>query len=258
LPNERLLQFDRQANLSIPDNNPAGISDSIHVTEIATVLSVKVDVVIKHSYRGDLMVQLLGPDSTIVTLFGRTSPSLDSKDDLIATFTQDNVPQLSNLAGKNSQGHWTLRVSDLAAADLGELLSWNLILGLSSRQSEWSVSPGLHLPDNDPIGVTSEIEVDTVGTLRNIQVEVDITHTYRGDLSVMLIAPDGTGKMLKTVDNRDGQDNLRVTYTPTDTPELQMLIDQNTLVQGTWKLTVSDNLMQDVGKLNTWGLRLTT
>ena len=254
----RLVQFDRQTNLAIPDNNPRGVSDSILVTEMSTVLSIKVDVVISHSYRGDLKLQLIGPDDTSVTIFGRTHPMRDFRDNLIASFTLEDVPALANLAGKNAQGNWTLRVSDLAEIDTGELESWSLTLGLVSRQTEWSVSPGLHLPDADPTGVTSEIEVEAVGSLRNIQVDVDITHTYRGDLKITLVTPGGLAINLHSVDRSEGEANLRVTYTATDTPGLQALIDQNTLIQGTWKLAVSDNLSQDIGKLNSWGIHLTT
>lgn len=257
-PSARLVQFDRQTNLDIPDNNPGGVSDSILVTEMSTVLSLKVDVVISHSYRGDLKLQLIGPDDTSVTLFGRTHPMRDSRDNLITSFTQEDVPALSNLVGKNAQGNWTLRVSDLAQIDTGELESWSLTLGLVSRQTEWSVSPGLHLPDADPTGVTSEIEVDAVGSLRNIQVDVDITHTYRGDLKITLSAPSGLAIDLHAVNRSESEANLRIAYTPADTPGLQALIDQNTLVQGVWKLAVSDNLSQDIGKLNSWGIRLTT
>ena len=257
-PSARLVQFDRQTNLAIPDNNPGGVSDSILVTEMSTVLSLKVDVVISHSYRGDLKLQLIGPDDTNVTLFGRTHPMRDSRDNLITSFTQEDVPALSSLVGKNAQGNWTLRVSDLAQIDTGELESWSLTLGLVSRQTEWSVSPGIHLPDADPTGVTSEIEVDAVGSLRNIQVDVDITHTYRGDLKITLSAPSGLAIDLHAVNRSESEANLRVAYTPADTPGLQALIDQNTLVQGVWKLAVSDNLSQDIGKLNSWGIRLTT
>ena len=256
-PSDRLVEFERHPNLSIPDNNPAGISDSVLVTDTPTVMSVRVDVAITHSYRGDLKLQLIGPDATVVTLFGRTGPARDRRDDLVASFTADNVPELSNLTGMSAAGHWTLRVSDLAPVDRGELRSWKLVLGLAANQTEWLAAPGLHLPDNDAIGVTSEIEVDATGVLKDIQVDVDITHTYRGDLKLTLISPGGASVILKSVDNRDGQDNLRVTYGKSDSPGLQALIDGNTQFGGTWKLTVSDNLSQDVGKLNSWGLRLT-
>lgn len=257
-PSARLVQFDRQPRLAIPDNNPAGISDTVRVNEMSTVLSVKVDVEITHTYRGDLKLQLIGPDDTSVTLFGRTGSGSDYRDNLIGSFTFEEVPELSNLTGKNSRGNWTLRVSDLAAIDTGELQSWSLTLGLDSRQREWSVSPGLHLPDADSRGVISEIEVDAVGSLRNIMVDVDITHTYRGDLKVTLTTPSGFSIELESVDRRDSKPNLRVSYTPADTPRLQTLIDQNASIQGTWTLAVSDNLFQDVGKLNSWGLQLTS
>ena len=257
-PSVKLVQFEREPNLDIPDNNPIGITDSINVTRGATVVSVQVEVTISHTYRGDLKLLLIAPDGTSVILYGRTSPVFDRSDNLIATFSLNNVPQLSNFFGKSAQGQWSLQVIDLAAADFGELEAWSLTLGLSTLQNEWSVSPGLHLPDNNAAGVISEIEVDSAGILRQIEVNVDITHTYRGDLKVNLEAPSGFSVVLHSVNNRDSEDDLRVIYSAIDTSGLQALVDQNININGTWRLTVSDNLSQDVGKLNSWGLRLIT
>lgn len=257
-PSIRTVQFESRPNVDIPDNHPGGVSDSINVAESGTVASVRVDVRVNHTYRGDLKLQLTGPNDETVTLFGRTHPAVDGRDNLVATFTADNVPDLSRLTGKSAQGVWTLRVSDLAAADLGRLESWDLTLGVSSRQTEWTTAPGLHLPDADARGVTSQLDVTATGTLRDIRVEVDITHTYRGDLKLLLETPGGVSVTLKSVDNNDGQDNLRVTYTPTDSPGLRTLIEQGVSIAGAWKLNVSDNLGQDLGKLNSWRLRLTS
>ena len=77
-------------------------------------------------------------------------------------------------------------------------------------------------------------------------------------LKITLSAPSGLAIDLHAVNRSESEANLRVAYTPADTPGLQALIDQNTLVQGVWKLAVSDNLSQDIGKLNSWGIRLTT
>lgn len=120
-PGVRVVSFESEPALAIPDRSAAGVADSIHVNEAGSVQSVQVDVGITHTYRGDLRLELIAPDGTIVPLFGRSAPQGDSRDNLIATFTSDNVPALSQLTGKNVSGNWTLRVSDLAAADFGTL-----------------------------------------------------------------------------------------------------------------------------------------
>jgi subtilisin-like proprotein convertase family protein len=80
-----------------------------------------------------------------------------------------------------------------------------------------------------------------------------ITHTYIGDLSVSLIAPNGTRVALH--DRAGGSiDNLIKTYSGATTPSLASLRGQP--AQGAWRLHVADLDARDVGKLNRWGLRI--
>lgn len=76
-------------------------------------------------------------------------------------------------------------------------------------------------------------------------VSVDILHTYRGDLLVQLVAPDGS---LYTISNRAGgsADNLIGTYTINLSSEL---------LNGTWNLRVNDNARGDTGTLRRWTIR---
>ena len=255
-PAERIVRFESRPGLAIPDRHPVGVSDSIQVGDSSTVQSVQVDVNITHAYRGDLQVVLTGPDGTSVPLFGRTGPTGDSQDNLIAQFTADNVPGLTQLDGKNASGNWSLQVADLATADVGVLNSWVLTLSLASAQTAWEVTPGTRIPDNDATGIASDINVNRGGRLRDMSVSVDISHTYRGDLKVTLEAPNGMTATLKNVNNRDGADNLRQTYRPSDSEALRTLVTNGTDIRGRWRLRVSDNLSADEGKLNAWGLQL--
>ncbi|HUQ06026.1 MAG TPA: C1 family peptidase, partial [Kofleriaceae bacterium] len=50
----------------------------------------------------------------------------------------------------------------------------------------YTSTPNAAIPDNSPAGVTSEINVTDTGTLTAVKLNVDITHTYRGDLKVTL------------------------------------------------------------------------
>ncbi|MFS8096769.1 proprotein convertase P-domain-containing protein [Lentzea alba] len=78
------------------------------------------------------------------------------------------------------------------------------------------------------------------------RVAVNIRHTYIGDLTVALIAPDGTAY---TLHNRSGgsTDNINQTYTANVSSEA---------ANGTWKLRVRDLAAQDVGTIDTWSLDL--
>ncbi len=103
------------------------------------------------------------------------------------------------------------------------------------------------IPDNDPAGATSTIEVAEGGTISGLSVEVDITHTYRGDLTVTL-EKDGT---VVTLFEREGAgaDNLKRTFDVSGFDGME--------AAGTWTLRVVDNARDDTGTLNRWSLSIT-
>ncbi|MEU4880747.1 M4 family metallopeptidase [Streptomyces althioticus] len=94
--------------------------------------------------------------------------------------------------------------------------------------------------------VTSAITVTgrTGNAPANLQVAVDIVHTWSGDLVVDLVAPDGTSYRLR---NRTGgsADNINETYTVNASSET---------ANGTWRLRVQDTARYDTGYINGWSL----
>ena len=78
----------------------------------------------------------------------------------------------------------------------------------------------------------------------NASISVNIVHTYKGDLKVDLVAPDGT---LYNIHNRTGgsADNVVGTFTKNLTSEV---------LNGTWKLRVNDNANADTGFINSWSV----
>lgn len=100
---------------------------------------------------------------------------------------------------------------------------------------------------NDNATAESPITVTGVGgnAPATLKVGVDIKHTYRGDLVVSLVAPDGTVYLLEDFPNSDGTDNITKTYTVNASSEA---------ANGTWKLRVGDQASQDTGKIDAWNL----
>ena len=78
-------------------------------------------------------------------------------------------------------------------------------------------------------------------------VAVTIVHTYRGDLLIDLVAPDGTAYRLKNSSTSDSADNVNATYTTNLSSEA---------ANGAWKLQVRDTYSADTGYLNSWTLTL--
>jgi secreted trypsin-like serine protease len=79
------------------------------------------------------------------------------------------------------------------------------------------------------------------------KVEVHIVHSYRGDLVIDLVAPDGTSYRLKNSSSSDSADNVNATYTVNASSEVR---------NGSWKLQVRDVYSQDTGYIDSWALTL--
>ncbi|GAB4104922.1 S8 family serine peptidase [Micromonospora taraxaci] len=95
--------------------------------------------------------------------------------------------------------------------------------------------------------VTSSITISGCG--RNASsastVAVNIVHTYRGDLVIDLLAPDGSSYRLKNSSTSDSADNVNATYSVNVSGEA---------ADGTWRLQVRDTYSADTGYINTWTL----
>jgi subtilisin-like proprotein convertase family protein len=119
------VEICSNCSLGIPDNNPTGISDVINVGEVAEITSVEVYVDITHTYIGDLVITLTSPVGTMVTLHDRSGGSTDDMQGWYPTELTPAEP-LSAFVGEDTDGDWTIHVSDNAGVDVGTLNSWCL------------------------------------------------------------------------------------------------------------------------------------
>ncbi len=90
---------------------------------------------------------------------------------------------------------------------------------------------------------TSTIAVNRSGDSGNITIDVDIKHTYRGDLRITLVAPTGASVVLKNTNSSDSADNVLETYSVNATG-----VDSS----GDWKLQVYDRYRGDTGYIDSW------
>src|SRR5690349_9254731 len=98
------------------------------------------------------------------------------------------------------------------------------------------------------------IEFTESARLGLIQVHVDTTHAFIGDLCLTLIAPAGTSVVLH---NRNGgsADNIKSTFDMTSTPGLSALTGHS--IQSNWTILVQDLAAADIGVRNQWELEMT-
>ena len=105
----------------------------------------------------------------------------------------------------------------------------------------------INIPDYPGAAVESPIAVSGLSgnAPSNLQVGVDIKHTYRGDIVIDLIAPDGSAYRVKNSSASDSADNIITTYTVNASAEV---------ANGTWRLRVRDVYSADVGFIDKFSL----
>lgn len=103
-------------DIAVPDNTTVLSSITVAGCNRNASATAKVTVDIKHTYRGDLIVDVVAPDGSVYNLSNRAGGSADN---ITQTFTV-------NLSSEAANGVWNLRVRDAASADTGYINSWTL------------------------------------------------------------------------------------------------------------------------------------
>jgi len=129
---------------AIPDDNPIGTTSVLTVPTAGIVRDVDVRIgSLTHDWDGDLKIDLVAPNGTVVNLVNRPGGAGNNGDDFTNTVFNDEAAtaigsgappysgsfrpqsdQLSRFDGGPKNGTWTLRLYDLAGPDAGTLNSW--------------------------------------------------------------------------------------------------------------------------------------
>ncbi len=208
------------------------------------------------------------------------------------TLASPLVPEesLAAFVGENPNGTWTITISDDLAGDGGSLDSWALALTTfpqavqTSPLQAFNQTTPVAIPTG-PAVVTSTLAVSGVtNRLCKAVIRSSITHSFSADMDITLTSPAGTVVTL-TTDNGAGNDNTyngttwdddanaagQVPYVTnnglatdhayvnltTATPlvvEESMGAFMGEDANGTWTLTISDDLAGDGGSIDAWGL----
>ncbi len=154
-------------------------------------------------------------------------------------------------------------------------------IGCSGVTNTISIAPGTPITDNTTISSSMPMS-GVLGFITDVDVTVNVPHTFSADLEITLTSPSGTIVTL-TTDNGGDSDNLfagtlfddqagalnppgpvgdvayinLVPETPVAPEEpLDALYGQSP--NGTWKLTVKDDSGFDEGTLNSWSVSVRT
>ncbi len=149
-------------------------------------------------------------------------------------------------------------------------------------ENSYCNTTSLDIPDNDPNGVQSSLVVPANNIITDLNVEVDLPHTWVGDLFISL-AHNGTTVTLMDQPGVPAsqygcnQDNVLATFddeavVPVETacgtsgsgvggfviPEAALSVFDGMDQAGTWTLFISDAVGQDLGTLENWCINVTS
>jgi len=248
-PDDRELSASSAPGTAIEDN--AEIADTLDIMGEGTIAGVQVDVDIAHTYVGDLEVVLQHGDRE-ARLHNRTG---GGQNDLVKTFT------VTDFDGLEAIGAWTLVIRDKAGGDTGSLRSWRVSItvggggdggggtdpgGDAETHTYTAAGTPAAIPDNDEAGVSVTFEVPDTFSISSGELELNIPHTYIGDLRVVL----EHGGVEQVLHDREGgsAENINRSYS--------LSRFDGKAAAGLWTLRVSDHAGRDTGSIESASLQL--
>ena len=142
-------------------------------------------------------------------------------------------------------------------------------------------TPALAIPDDNATGISTTITVANNDPIQDLNIDIDISHTYVGDL---IITIEHLGVTATILDRPGvpasnfgcGENNITAIFDDEGTAAAETTCNTGTAISGNvipnqllsafdgqsaagvWTITVSDNAGQDTGTLNSWCLDITT
>ena len=138
------------------------------------------------------------------------------------------------------------KVTNPGSGSPNKLLHSGFIGGPAPECGPGTNGDDVSIPDTNT-AVSSSVTISgcTGNSTASATVEVDINHTYTGDLAIDLVAPSGRSYVLKKAGGASSSGGVHETYTVDLSAEAR---------NGTWKLQVTDIYTYDTGNIDSWTL----
>ena len=120
MPAEKDLSAESVVEVPIPDNSVDGVGSTIEISETGTVETVSLNLELRHTYKGDLTIELRHGGMSF-NVFNGVDADNASADDVIL-----DAQLVNGFEGSNLSGDWELYVVDSANADVGRIVKWSL------------------------------------------------------------------------------------------------------------------------------------
>jgi subtilisin-like proprotein convertase family protein len=149
--------------------------------------------------------------------------------------------------------------------------------GTTNQNVTFSNTNSYAIPDNNTTGVSSPISVSgvnpsTINSSSIVSVTVNITHTYDGDLQLLLVSPSQNSIILSNRRGGSGDNYTNTVFTASAATAITsgsapftgsfrpegLFSNLTGNVNGTWVLKAIDLAGNDIGTINNWTLSLNT
>ena len=141
-------------------------------------------------------------------------------------------------------GTYTVALTVTDNGSASNTVGRSVTVGSSGGPQTYTNSADYAIADNATVNSPIAVSGRSGNGAASTPVAVNIVHTYKGDLKVDLVAPDGSVYVLH---NRAGgsADNIVQTFNVNLSTEA---------LNGTWNLRVNDNANADTGYINSWSI----
>lgn len=170
----------------------------------------------------------------------------------------------------NTQYFWRVKANnDCGSSSYSNIFSFKTANEVCSSYNATNIP--VDIPDNDPDGISSMINVTDNRLISEVEVEINISHSYVSDLAISLISPNGITVLLSASNGRDGDnytntvfsDNAEMSitsgtspFTGTYKPQIPLSYLKGIEGKGNWTLKVVDSEDGDFGSIDNWSIQL--
>ena len=189
---------------------------------------------------------------------------------IVDSATIQTTSYTNTMLGANTQYFWRVTASNqcgtASPSTVFNFTTENIICNIFN-----STDTPIDIPDNNLTGITSIINVPDANAvdINDINVTLNITHTWVGDLTLTLISPNGTNVILSngnggsgnnytnTVFDDDASNTISsgsAPFTGLFIPDEALSILNGVFSSGDWSLLVVDDAEYDTGSIDSWNI----
>lgn len=200
---------------------------------------------------------------------------------IVAYFTFDKYQNgfhyggSSHIGGLKYFGNATIRSAHSNLNNLSSPVIYDR-LGEFNSSSSVMTKKSFFVPDANITGVTDSIYISEGSPVNNLRVCVLMSHSFTGDINLILTAPSGSSIYLLEANGAGGNDVMTIfsdaadssasfginvngpginsPFSPTIKANQPLSVFNGQNRKGWWKLKVVDNISSDIGYVHGWGL----